>query len=257
MIINGDDFGYSSSVNQAILQAFDAGLISSATLMANMPGFEEACVFVQERNLFAYVGAHLVLSEGEPLTDRMRRCRRFCDASGGFSGFDRGRRAFRLSAFERCTVSAELRAQIERCRREGLLPTHVDSHNHVHNDPAIGPIVNKLARELRVPHVRLARNCGAGISFPRRVYKAYFNKRLERAGLAGTGYFGGVDDYLYLKRQRVPLAQLADFEVMTHPILDDEGCLVDGEATDVFLRDLVAKLDGWSSAVSYTGVKYA
>lgn len=255
MIINGDDFGYSSSVNRAILQAFDEGLISSATLMANMPGFEEACAFVHERNLFGHVGAHLVLSEGEPLTDRMRRCRRFCDVSGRFCGFDR--RAFWLSTLERHTVSAELRAQIDRCRREGLPLTHVDSHNHVHNDPAIGPIVNTLARELRVPYVRLARNCGAGISFPRRVYKAYFNKRLERAGLARTGYFGDVDDYLYLQRHRVPLAELGDIEVMTHPIFDDQGGLVDGLATDVFLRELVAKLDGQSSAVSYAGVRYA
>lgn len=256
MIINGDDFGYSSSVNRAILQAFDEGLISSATLMANMPGFEEACVFVHERNLFAHVGAHLVLSEGEPLTDRMRRCRRFCDASGRFAEFDRWG-AFWLSAFERRIVSAELGAQIDRCRREGLVLTHVDSHNHFHTYPAIGPIVSKLARKLRVPYVRLARNCGAGISFPRRVFKAYFNKRLERAGLARTIYFGGVDDYLYLRRHRVPLAELAEFEVMTHPIFDDQGCLVDKEATDVLLRDLVAKLDGQSSAVSYAGVKYA
>src|SRR3954469_11401018 len=102
MIINADDFGYSSSVNRAILQAFDEGLVSSATLMSNMPGFEEACVFAHERNLLAYVGGHLVLSEGQPLTERMRRCRRFCDLSGHFSR--EGRRAFWLSTSERSIV---------------------------------------------------------------------------------------------------------------------------------------------------------
>ena len=40
-IINADDFGLSSSVNK-IVESFNNGLINSTTLMANMPGFEEA-----------------------------------------------------------------------------------------------------------------------------------------------------------------------------------------------------------------------
>ena len=254
MIINADDFGYSSSVNRAILQAFDEGLVSSTTLMANMPGFDEACALAHERKLLAHVGAHLVLSEGEPLTDQMRRCRRFCDSSGRFSHM--GKRAFWLSSFERATVGVELRTQIERSRRAGLSLTHLDSHHHVHTDPALGPIVRRLALEHGRLNVRLARNCGPGISFPRRAYKAYFNRRLERAGLARTRYFGEADDYVYLKRNRVPLAKRADFDVMTHPIFDDHGGLVDGLTPDVLLRDLVAKLDG-PSAVSYAGARYA
>ena len=254
MIINADDFGYSPSVNRAILQSFDEGLTSSATLMANMPGFEEACALTHERGLLEYVGAHLVLSEGEPLTDRMKGLRRFCDESGRFF---RGRRAFWLSTSEKATVSAELRAQVDRCRREGLPLTHLDSHNHVHTDPAIGPIVNELARQVRVRYVRLARNCGPDISFPRRMYKAYFNWRLERAGLAHTSYFGVVDDYVYMKQHGAQLAELWDIEVMTHPIFDDHGGLVDRLAPDLGLRDLVTKLDGHARAVSFAGVTYA
>src|SRR5690606_10006865 len=43
VIINADDFGLSSDENRTIISAFQQGLISSATLMANMPAFEEAC----------------------------------------------------------------------------------------------------------------------------------------------------------------------------------------------------------------------
>src|SRR4051812_23191276 len=78
MIINADDFGYSSSVNAAILKAFEEGLVSSTTVMANMPAFEEACAAAHERKLLGHVGAHLVLTEGETLTEPIRRCRRFC-----------------------------------------------------------------------------------------------------------------------------------------------------------------------------------
>jgi predicted glycoside hydrolase/deacetylase ChbG (UPF0249 family) len=253
MIINADDFGYSPSVNRAIVQAFDEGLVSSTTLMANMPGFEEACGLAHERKLLAHVGVHLVLSEGEPLTDEMRRCRRYCDSSGRFF---RGARAFWLSSSDRATVALELRAQIERCRNQGVPLTHADSHHHVHTDPAPGPIVRRIALDLGIPHVRLARNCGPGISFARRLYKAYFNSRLERAGLAHTRYFGEVGDYVYLERQGVPVSERSDLDVMTHPIFDDRGALVDGLAPHVALRDLVTKLDG-QPAVSYAGVRYA
>jgi predicted glycoside hydrolase/deacetylase ChbG (UPF0249 family) len=255
MIINADDFGYSSAVNQAVLQAFDDGLVSSATIMANMSAFEEACALAHERHLLAHVGAHIVLSEGEPLSERIKRCRRFCDAMGRFSRS--GGRALWLSRVERDAVSAELRAQIERCRREGLPVTHLDSHHHVHNEPAIGAIVTGLARELGVPYVRLARNCGPGMTVPRRLYKRYVNRQVALAGLARTRYFGSVEDYVYVKRHGASRAELDDFEVMTHPIFDDCGGLVEGLAPNLSLHGLVTKLDGHRSAVSYAGVSYA
>ena len=85
MIVNADDFGLSPRVNEAIVRAFDEGLISSTTVMANMPAFAEASAIARDRGLLDHVGAHLVLTEGEPLTDTMRHCRRFCDADGRFT----------------------------------------------------------------------------------------------------------------------------------------------------------------------------
>ena len=85
MIVNADDFGLSPRVNQAIVRAFDEGLISSTTVMANMPAFAEASAIARDRGLLDHVGAHLVLTEGDPLTDTMRRCGRFCDADGRFT----------------------------------------------------------------------------------------------------------------------------------------------------------------------------
>lgn len=39
VIVNADDFGLSACENAVILGAFQAGIISSATAMANMPAF--------------------------------------------------------------------------------------------------------------------------------------------------------------------------------------------------------------------------
>jgi predicted glycoside hydrolase/deacetylase ChbG (UPF0249 family) len=254
MIINADDFGYSSSVNTAILQSFDEGLVSSTTVMANMPAFGEACALAHERDLLSHVGAHIVLTEGQPLTEQILRCRRFCDPDGYFSR--RGGKAFWLTRAERNAVALEVRAQIERCRNQGLPLTHLDSHHHSHNEPAIGRIVALAAREFSVAHVRIARNCGPGIDLPRRVYKGYLNRHLESLGLAKTRYFGVVDDYLYLKRNGASSAELRDFEVMAHPVFDARGVLVDGLFPEFSLHDLVTKIDGYTEAVSFVGRRY-
>jgi len=253
MIINADDFGYSQSVNEAIVRSFEEGLISSTTIMANMPGFEEACTLAHEKGLLSHVGGHLVLSEGQPLTERVKRCRRLCDASGSLSRS--GGRAYWFTTAERHAVAGELGAQIQRLRDAGLPLTHLDSHHHVHNEPAIGRIVVELACAFDVPYVRLARNCGPGIDLARRAYKGYLNRKIVRTGLARTRYFGVVDDYVYM-RQHAASADLADFEVMTHPIFDERGELVEGLAPDLSMRDLVAQLDQGEPRVSYSGARY-
>ena len=42
LIINADDFGYSSGVNAGIMKAYQEGVLTSTTLMGNMPGAKEA-----------------------------------------------------------------------------------------------------------------------------------------------------------------------------------------------------------------------
>ena len=42
LIVNADDFGYSKGVNLGIIEAHTNGIVTSATLMANMPYSEHA-----------------------------------------------------------------------------------------------------------------------------------------------------------------------------------------------------------------------
>ncbi len=48
VIFNSDDFGYSYGVNYGILDAYQRGILTSTTLMANMPGFEHAVKLKKE-----------------------------------------------------------------------------------------------------------------------------------------------------------------------------------------------------------------
>ena len=235
MIVVADDLGAEAGRNAAIAKALRSGLVDAASAMPNGAEFEEAAELVEP---FAdRIGVHLVLTEGVPLTDGIRSLHRFCDRDGRFRLWRGAERAFHLDRREREAVALELRAQIARVRRAGLSVPHLDSHHHVHTEPAIAGIVIALARESAVPRVRLARNCGAGMSSVNRVWKAIYNGRLRRAGLAGTHWFGGLDDYRHLQARR---ADVEDFELMVHPLSGHEGVVTDEEAPAVPLAERLA-----------------
>ncbi len=254
MIVNADDFGRCATRNAAVVRAFAEELVSSTTIMPTMPGFEEAASLAHAEGLLHRLGVHLTLTAGEPLTEPLRRCRRFCDGEGRFTKWRGATRAWRLSDGERAAVHAELRAQVGRARGAGLPVTHVDSHHHVHNEWAIGGVVVRLAHELRVPYVRLARNCGPGIGPGPGAYKRFFNARLRRAGLTATRYFGDAEDWRWLERTGASAAALDDFELMTHPALDDHGRLIDPELVGEPLGELLAGVPGIRSAVPFPAV---
>ena len=41
LIVNADDFGLTLGVNRAVIEAHTRGILTSTTVMANMPAFEE------------------------------------------------------------------------------------------------------------------------------------------------------------------------------------------------------------------------
>jgi hypothetical protein len=259
LILNADDFGLSPHVNSAVLEAFERRLITSATVMPTAPAFDAACAIVREKGLERHVGAHLVLTSGSPLTEPLKHCQRFCDTDGTFHAHRSRGRILHLSRAERRAVSAELEAQIAACRARGVPVTHLDSHHHVHTELGLGPLVVALARRLRVPYVRLARNTSHAVSPPTRLNRTVFNARLRRHGLAATRFMGDVDDYVDFRDSGASAAALADFEVMVHPVLDDAGGLVDLHSSQPGARtlaEIVFEIVGLESAVSFAGVRY-
>ncbi len=183
MIVVADDLGEAEGTNRAIIQALGEGLVTAASMMGNGAGFDEAAELAHAHGLGDRIGVHLVLTEGVPLTDAIRRLPRLCDAEGRFRLWRGRERAFHLPSAERVAVVAELRAQVDRVRGAGLAASHLDSHHHVHTEPGIAGVVIALAREQGVQRVRLARNCGTGIGPANRAWKSLLNSRLRRAGL--------------------------------------------------------------------------
>ncbi|HEY8597012.1 MAG TPA: ChbG/HpnK family deacetylase [Thermomicrobiales bacterium] len=145
LVINGDDFGYSEAINEAIIRCHANGTLTSATLLVNQPATHAAIRLAHDCPNLG-VGWHVNLTEGGPvlpprevptLTDRRGQFRPIGAQLGGLlSG--------RTSAVE---VERELRAQLAILLDAGLRPTHVDGHLHAHAFPRVFPIVLRIMAE--------------------------------------------------------------------------------------------------------------
>lgn len=126
LILHADDFGMCHSVNRAIIAAFEADAISSASAMVPCPGFSEAaewCTLHPQYDL----GIHSTLiSEWEtykwgPVSGGLHSSG-LVDANGHF--WPRNS-LLRASPGE---IEDEIAAQIGVAKARGINPTHLDSH---------------------------------------------------------------------------------------------------------------------------------
>ena len=64
IIVNADDYAGSSTINKAIIELFNNGIVNSTSIMANMPAFDEAVELAHKYKITDKIGVHLVLTEG-------------------------------------------------------------------------------------------------------------------------------------------------------------------------------------------------
>ncbi len=157
LIVNADDFGLASSVSQGIIEAHQAGHVTSTTLMVNTPGTDEA-VGLAEANQRLGVGLHFNLTEGQPLTDATS----LVDARGNFLLRRSLLRRSALGRIDPADVVGELEAQLDRFSEFGIELTHLDSHEHVHMAPTLFRAMEPVLRD-RVPALRVVEPDGIGI----------------------------------------------------------------------------------------------
>lgn len=235
LIVNADDFGLAPGVNRGILRAFRDGILTSTTLMANMPFFDDA-VSLAESRPEVRVGVHLTLLWGRPVTpaeDVPSLVRAGGELPRSLITLARRYFARRLDLAE---VRRELRSQIDRVRRAGIEPTHVDTHKHVHCLPGIMDAVVRVAAEAGVPAVRLPveRRLGPSGSAKGRAKRLLIGllarngrRAVERAGLSTPDRFVGIElqDRLDSRAILGILRALPEgvTELMCHPgIVDDD-----------------------------------
>lgn len=154
LILNADDFGLTRGVNRAIAELHAAGALTSATLMANGPAFDDAVDIARAQPTLG-VGCHVVLTDGTPLSPSETiptligpDGRNFRPSLGGFF------RDAMLGKISEADIAREATAQIERLQQAGITVTHLDTHKHTHILPAVARPLLAVAERAGIRAIR-------------------------------------------------------------------------------------------------------
>ncbi len=158
LVVNADDLGLAESVNRGIAETIEMGVVTSASLMVNMPACEDAIRklrYLRALGKSVSVGLHFNIVMGPPLSE----CSSLVDErTGEFLPLH--------SLIWRCVarkvsldhVRMELEAQLARAAqllaKINMRVTHIDSHRHAHVLPGIFELVLRTAKDHDITHVR-------------------------------------------------------------------------------------------------------
>jgi chitin disaccharide deacetylase len=170
-VIVADNFGRSSSVNVAVAEAYDRGVLSAASIMAGGKAFEEAAQIARKRSGLS-VGLHVTLSDGRGVLPHSE-VPGLVDMQGCFEK-NPSRAWIRYSKPGILKqIDAEINAQFSCLEKAGVRPDYIDSHQHLHMHPALFSMVCRHAsrrgiRWVRIPHEPLSwifqsRNVARGV----------------------------------------------------------------------------------------------
>ena len=240
LIVNADDFGLTRGVNRAIAEAHQHGVVTSATLMAGGPAFDEAVALARSLPRLS-VGCHVYLIQLAPIS-LPAQIPTLADGTNfrpGFARFARAALSNRLSAEE---ISTEAAAQMHRLQSAGLALTHFDTHKHTHMFPQVLRPLLQAAKQCGIRAVRnpfepkavvglsdvsshpklLSRYCAVRAL---RSMASKFRRMVEAEGMVTTDGTVGIVFTGFLNEQR--LATLihhipeGTWELVTHPGYSD------------------------------------
>ena len=238
LIVNADDFGRSTSINQAVIRAHREGILTSASLMVNEPGFDEAVKLARENPKLG-VGLHLTLLMGRSALPP-KEIPGLVNERGEFSnspvkvGFK-----YFCQRNLREQLRKEIHAQFKKFHDTGLPLDHVNGHLHFHLHPVIANILLDDAEQLGIRHMRLTREpfwMDVPLARGRRLYRAthamvFFclscraKSGFRRKKIRHTPRIFGLlqdahVDEAYISRL-LPLLPPGDSELYSHPSLDE------------------------------------
>ena len=133
LIVNADDFGQSAGVNAGVIEAFEHGVVTSASLMVRWPAASSAAEYARMHPDFS-VGLHFDV--GEFWFREGEWHARYRVVAGDDGDAMRAEAEQQLATFRRLT---------------GTDPTHLDSHQHVHRHEPAASALGDIADRISVP----------------------------------------------------------------------------------------------------------
>ena len=233
-----DDFGLTSSVNEAVERAHRAGALDAASLMVAAPAAADAVR--RARDLpHLEVGLHLVVIEGPAVLPRSE-IPDLVDADGQFPS-DQLRLGVNYFARPhiRRQLAAEIHAQFAAFAATGLRLAHADAHKHMHLHPTIGRLMLEIGREFGLSRVRvpaeppaiLAR-CGTNPGLGGHAlyhWSRLLRRQVSAAGMTTTDHCFGIAWSGHMTHERLSrlLAELpaGTSEIYCHPAIERDATL--------------------------------
>ena len=236
--LTADDFGLTSSVNEAVERAHKAGALDAASLMVAAPAAADAVRRARALPTLR-VGLHLVVIEGPAVLPRSR-IPDLVDANGQFPS-DQLRLGLNYFARPhiRRQLAAEIRAQFAAFAATGLPLAHADAHKHMHLHPTVGRLMLDIGREFGLRRVRvpaeppaiLAR-CGARSGIGGHAlyhWSRLLRRQVRAAGMTTTDHCFGIAWSGHMTRGRLTrlVAELpfGTSEIYFHPATERDAML--------------------------------
>lgn len=155
LIINADDLGADEARNAGIFEAIQAGIVTSASILPNGPGFLDALDRIQSRSLKNVSwGIHLNLSEGKPVSTRKLS---LLAPDGTFLGKVLSQSLLMRQGDQdlESEIAREIDAQITLLNTSGIPLSHLDGHQHIHAFPAVLRAVIESAQKHHISWIRI------------------------------------------------------------------------------------------------------
>jgi len=238
LVVNADDFGRSSSINQAVIQSHTEGILTTTSLMVNEPSCAGAVAQALAHPSLG-VGLHLTLLLGHSglgtyrIPGLVNERNEFRNGPVG-TGF----RFFFLRSL-REQLRAEIHEQFRRFRETGLPMDHVNGHLHMHLHPVILDLLMQDASLLGIERARLTfdpMRVNLAISRGNNLYRfshamiyrvlsARARRAFARQGIRHTTQVFGLLQNSCVSQRYVldllPRLPEGDSELYSHPSLDE------------------------------------
>ena len=134
LIVNADDFNLTAGVSRGIAEAHQGGIVSSTTVMVNLPGLRENLRYIQDLSMLG-LGLHLNLTFGPPASPA-EKVRSLLGSDGWLVRDPAGQ----LQVGDPEEIAREWEAQVEIfVTAVGRPPTHLDTHHNLHARPPASP----------------------------------------------------------------------------------------------------------------------
>ena len=155
LIINADDFGLHSAINEGIIVGHTKGAITSTSILASGAAFNEAVDMAKEYPKLG-IGIHIALVGGiAPVSDPSEIPSLVTKEGVFVDNYVEFMKRIYSGSINYDEVRTEITKQVSKIMESGVNVTHIDGHQHMHVLPSILPIVLEQAMRYKIKAIRV------------------------------------------------------------------------------------------------------